>query len=123
MPASKEREVCIHVSQDYLGHTISADGLHPSRAIVDAPAPYNVSQLRSFLGMVNYYGKFLHQLSSLLSPLYKFLQQKTKWHCGREQQEAFTQVKELLTSFVHFDSKKLALSCDACPYGIVAHHG
>ena len=43
----------------YLGHTISADGLKPSesktRAIVDAPLPQNVSQLRSFLGMVNYY--------------------------------------------------------------------
>ena len=68
----------------YLGHTISSQGLHPSpdkvRAIVEAPAPRNVSQLRSFLGMVNYYGKFLNQLSSLLAPLYHLLQQKTKWH-------------------------------------------
>ena len=51
---------------EYLGHTISADGLKPSesktRAIVDAPQPQNVSQLRSFLGMVNYYGKFLPKI-------------------------------------------------------------
>lgn len=113
---------------EYLGHTISANGLHPSqdkvRAIVDAPVPHNVSQLRSFLGMVNYYGKFLNQLSSLLAPLYKLLQQKTRWHWGQQQQDAFKRVKHLLTSsqlLVHFDpEKELILSCDASPYGVGA---
>ena len=113
---------------EYLGHTISSQGLHPSpdkvRAIVEAPAPRNVSQLRSFLGMVNYYGKFLNQLSSLLAPLYHLLQQKTKWHWGTNQQKAFSEVKKLLTSsqvLAHYDPKKnLLISCDASPYGIGA---
>ena len=43
---------------EYLGHTISAEELQPItekvRAIVEAPAPQNVSQLRSFLGLVFY---------------------------------------------------------------------
>lgn len=43
------------------------------RAIAEAPAPQDVSQLRSFLGMVNYYSKFLPNLSSTLSPLYRLL--------------------------------------------------
>ena len=47
-------------SVECLGHSISAEGLHPTkekiRAILDAPAPQNVTQLRSFLGLVNYYG-------------------------------------------------------------------
>ena len=42
---------------DYLGHTISAKGLHISEAkvqgIVEALAPYDVAELRSFLGLVN----------------------------------------------------------------------
>ena len=113
---------------EYLGHTILSQGLHPSpdkvRAIVEAPAPHNVSQLRSFVGMVNYYGKFLNHLSSLLAPLYYLLQQKTKWHWGTKQQKAFPEVKELLTSsqvLAHYDpEKELLLSCDASPYGIGA---
>ena len=88
------------------------------------PTPCNVSQLHSFLGMVNYYGKFLHQLSTLLAPLYQLLQQKSRWHWGKEQQDAFTEVKQQLTSselLMHFNPKeKLLLSCDASPYGIGA---
>ena len=65
-------------SVEYLGHNISADGLRPTqekvRAIADAPAPRNVTQLRSFLGLVNYYGKFLPNLSSTLAPLHRLLQ-------------------------------------------------
>ena len=48
-------------SIDYLGHRISADG--KVRAISEAPAPPNVIQLRSFLGVVSYYSKFLPNLS------------------------------------------------------------
>ena len=50
-------------SIEYLGHTISASGLQPTkekvRAIVEAPVPQNVSQLKSFLGLLNYYAKLL----------------------------------------------------------------
>ena len=46
-------------SVEYLGHCISADGIRPfperKRAVIEAPAPQNLEQLRSFLGFVNYY--------------------------------------------------------------------
>lgn len=62
---------------EYLGHIISEEGLHTSdtkmEAICQAPTPKNVSQLRSFLGLVNYYGKFLPDLATILAPLYKLL--------------------------------------------------
>ena len=49
----------LHAREKYLEHTISADGLQLSKsktkAIIDASQPQNVSQLRSFLGMINYY--------------------------------------------------------------------
>ena len=68
-------------SIDYLGHRISADGLQPTkekvRAISEAPAPLNVTQLRSFLGVVNYYSKFLPNLSTMLVPFYKLLRKQT----------------------------------------------
>ena len=115
-------------SVEYLGHKVSAAGLQPTdakvKAIKEAPAPMNVSQLKSFLGLVNYYGKFLPNLSSVLSPLYRLLQSSTKWSWGAEQATAFQKVKSMLTSdsiLVHFDpDKELLLSCDASPYGVGA---
>ena len=56
---------------DYLGHMINAEDLRTSDSkvagIVKAPAPRNVSELRSFLGLVNYYGKFLPDLANTLT--------------------------------------------------------
>ena len=70
-------------SIDYLGHRISADGLQPTkekvRAISEDPSPQNITQLRSFLGVIDYYSKFLPNLSTMLAPLYRLLQKQTKW--------------------------------------------
>nr|XP_055046280.1 LOW QUALITY PROTEIN: uncharacterized protein K02A2.6-like [Misgurnus anguillicaudatus] len=115
-------------SVTYLGHQISAQGLCPVpekvRAIRDAPKPTNVSKLKSFLGMVTYYGKFLPVLSTVLAPLYQLLHHDYRWKWGAEQTAAFNKVKDLLQSarvLVHFDpEKELAVSCDASPYGIGA---
>ena len=71
-------------SVEYLGHKITADGLQPTeekvRAIKEAPPPTNVSQLRSFLGLVNYYSKFLPNLANTLAPLYSLLQKTSNGH-------------------------------------------
>ena len=68
-------------SVDYVGHTISANGLHTSKAkveaILKAPALRNMGELSSFLGLMNYYGKFPPDLATTLSPLFELLQ-KTK---------------------------------------------
>ena len=72
-------------SVDYLGYTISSEGLQPTRkkirAIKDAPTSTtcNLAQLRSFLGFGNYYGKFLPQLTTTLSPLYSLLHRDHRW--------------------------------------------
>ena len=113
---------------EYLGHKILANGLQPTtekvQAIVQAPQPTNVTQLKSFLGMINYYGKFLPNLSTRLAPLYKLLQKQSRWRWRLEQEEAFGKAKNLLTSssvLVHYDpTKPLVLACDASPYGLGA---
>eukprot|EP00731_Ephydatia_muelleri_P000397 Em0001g397a len=113
-------------SLEYLGYHISGEGISPTkekrRAIVDAPVPEDISQLKSFLGLVNYYSKFLPCLADTLAPLYKLLTKHQPWSWGADQAAAFQKAKFQLTSdvlLVHFDpSKKIALSCDASPYGI-----
>ena len=46
---------------EYLGYAIDEEGLHPTeekvKAIKEAPTPKNVTELRSFLGIINYYGR------------------------------------------------------------------
>ena len=60
-----KREKCYFMlpSVKYLGFKISAEGLQPTaekiKAVQDAPPPKDISQLKAFLGLVNYYGKFL----------------------------------------------------------------
>ena len=106
---------------EYLGHVISEKGIRPTeektKAIVNAPTPQNVTQLKSFLGLLNYYGKFLPHLASMLAPLYTLLKKGTPWHWGKEQNQAFRTAKEHLISakvLTHFDpGKKLLLACDA----------
>ena len=94
------------------------------KAIVDAPDPKNLSELRSFLGMVTYYGKFLPNLATMLAPLYQLLQRAKAWHWGPKQKKAFCHVKDLLMSnrvLTHFDDQlPLILECDASPYGLGA---
>ena len=111
-----------------MGHFISEKGLQPTddriRVIRDAPVPQNVTQLCSFLGMVNYYGKFLKDVSSKLSPLYHLLHKKATWKWGPEETRAVELVKnQLIKAPVlvnHDPTKRLSLSTDASPYGVGA---
>ena len=113
---------------EYLGHWISKQGLQLSgskiKAIANAPAPTNVGQLRAFLGLANYYSRFLPNLADVLAPLYQLLQKDSKWVWEAAQEEAFTSVKTLLRSpglLVHYNQKlPLLLSCDASPYEVGA---
>ena len=65
-------------SVEYFGHRINKDGISalPNKvdAIVSAPHPTNVQELRSFLGLLNYYGKFIRNLATILHPLNQLLQ-------------------------------------------------
>ncbi|XP_054723056.1 uncharacterized protein K02A2.6-like [Uloborus diversus] len=115
-------------SVEYLGHRIDKDGLHPVEskveAIACAPDPRNVDELRSFIGLITYYAKFLPNMATLLAPLYELLKEKQAWEWGATQKEAFTKVKETLRSsslLMHFDNaKEVVLACDASPYGLGA---
>ena len=92
--------------------------------IKDAPIPKDVTQLRAFLGMLNYYHRFLPDAATNLEPLHDLLRKGRAWKWNREQQEAFEEAKNLLQSadlLVHFNPDlKLILASDASNYGIGA---
>jgi hypothetical protein len=111
-----------------LGYRVDKEGLHPLshkiEPILKAPVPNNVAELQSFIGMINYYARFISNHASRLSPLYRLLHQDVKWSWGPQETKAFEDAKEALASFkvlVHYDpSKPLVISCDASPVGVGA---
>ncbi len=115
-------------SVEYLGHVIDAKGLHtsPSKitAIVDARPPQNVSQLRSFPGLLDYCGCFIPNIASLLQPLHELLRQDKTWKWTASCQETFQKSQDVLTAsevLTHFNPTfLLQLACDVSPYGVGA---
>nr|XP_024658736.1 uncharacterized protein K02A2.6-like [Maylandia zebra] len=125
-----KQEKCLFFQEsvEYLGHIIDAAGLHKSpekvRAVMEAPAPADVSQLRSFLGMLNYYGRFIPDLATVLKPLNELLSKEKKWQWTSACESAFQKAKERLASpkiLTHYNPElPLRLACDASPYGVGA---
>lgn len=77
------REKCAFFQEqiEYLGHRITKDGLMKTedkvRAISMAPRPKNVTEVRSFVGLVSYYSKFVENLADKLKPIYNLLKKNT----------------------------------------------
>ena len=115
-------------SVTYLGYRIDTEGLHPVKekveAVQKAPKPHNVSELKSYLGLLSYYSRFLPNRSSTLAPLYQRLQKNVPWRWTSKERQAFQLSKQLLLSsqvLAHFDPEmEIVLACDASAYGIGA---
>lgn len=113
-------------SLPYLGHIISDKGLLPNpdkvATIQKAEVPKNVTQLKAFLGLINYYGKFLRNLSSTLNPLYRLLKKDVKFVWDKTCDKAFVSCKDQLLKadfLVLYDPKLPIVVCaDASSYGL-----
>ncbi|XP_048485025.1 uncharacterized protein K02A2.6-like [Plutella xylostella] len=115
-------------SVTYLGYKIDKFGLHTDakkiEAIVAAPPPTNVTQLKSFMGLVNFYSKFCVNMSDILKPMYDLLKKNSKWKWTSDCDTAFNKIKKVLSSspvLAHYDpSLELILSVDSSAYGLGA---
>ena len=91
---------------------LSAKGIRPMlsnlEAVKKAPVPTNVSELKAFLGMVNY-RNFIPNASTIIEPLHQLLRKEAKWEWSKAQEEAFRGLKEALCSatvLTHYDQNK-----------------
>ena len=134
----KLKEAGIHLNKDkcfflqesvvYLGYKIDKNGIHPLaekvEAVKNAPEPKNITELKSYLGLLTYYSRFLPRMATMLAQLYRLLQAKIPWNWTQKEKMAFENSKNLLLSakvLVHFDpNKELILACDASSYGVGA---
>ncbi|XP_062556963.1 uncharacterized protein K02A2.6-like [Armigeres subalbatus] len=112
----------------YLAHIVDENGLRPDQskveAIVKMPPPKDVTTLRSFLGAVNFYAKFVPEMHQLGRPLDALLKKDAKFVWNSECQKSFRCFKEVLQSnllLTHYDpSLDIIVAADALQSGIGA---
>ncbi|XP_055527930.1 uncharacterized protein K02A2.6-like [Wyeomyia smithii] len=112
----------------YLGQLLDTEGVRPDpdkvKAIVNMPPPHDVPTLRSYLGAINYYGKYIREMRTLRQPLDELLKESTSFQWTDTQQRSFDRFKEILQSplmLTHYNPRlQIIVSADASNVGIGA---
>ena len=85
---------------EYLGYVLSPEGRRPSprlvSAVVNAPKPENIRQLRGFLGLFTFYAQFLPNMSTILHPLNSLTRIGVQYQWDEKCTEAFNAAKQVL---------------------------
>ncbi|XP_015435727.1 PREDICTED: uncharacterized protein LOC107191251 [Dufourea novaeangliae] len=110
---------------EYLGREISGEGIRPGsgkiKALLEAPVPINVKQVRQFMGLASYFRKFVPEFASRASCITKLLRQNQPWCWGPSQENARNYILDKLSSkplLIIFDPKReTELHTDASSIG------
>jgi len=85
---------------EFLGVVIGPKGVEMQKEKVEGvlnwPAPRNIKEVQKFLGLANYYRRFIKNFARIVAPLHVLVRKEQKWKWEKEQKEAF---KELKTGF------------------------
>ena len=83
-----------------LRHLMSEEGLQPDQRLLDSireiQPPTTVSQVRSFLGLVNYYHRFIKGFSNIVAPLNRLLEKNKLFEWTAKCAEAYEKLKAVL---------------------------
>ena len=111
-----------------MGHVMDAERLHAKSdkidAIVNVPKPQNIQELQSLLSLINYYGKFIPNLATILQPLNNLLRSDVRWMWSIRCDEAVNSARQALVSskvLIHYHpALPIVLATDVSQYGIGA---
>ncbi|XP_055918925.1 uncharacterized protein K02A2.6-like [Eupeodes corollae] len=116
-----KEEIC------YLGQIINKTGIRKNpgvKAVLKADPPRNVKQVQAFSGLVNYYGRYIPNVSMVMAPIYNLLKLGASFVWTKECQAAFDEIKSIIASdkvLVHYHPEwEVVLECDASDEGIAA---
>ncbi|GBG91020.1 hypothetical protein CBR_g51679 [Chara braunii] len=112
----------------YLGHVLDGDGIKPEdnkiATIRDWLTPHTLTKLRSFLGLANYYRKFVRNFSTIVAPLRRLLKKEAIWQSDKDCTPALKKLKRALIEYPVFKvadpSFPFVVTTDASQYGIGA---
>ena len=113
-------------SVHWLGHLINNKGIAVDDRKVDTiikiQAPENITQVQSFLGLVNYYWQHLPNLAQVALPLTELTKQTTVWKWGDREEDAFKKIKAMITTApvlrIANTAKPFFVSCDTSEQAI-----
>lgn len=110
----------------FLGHVISAKGIHVDPAKIEAVKSWNSpktpSEIRSFLGLAGYYRRFIENFSKIASPMTKLTQKNEPFVWSSEQEDAFQLLKQRLCDApilsLPVGTENFVVYCDASHKGL-----
>ena len=123
------REKCVFAQPmvEYLGHLLSKNGVAKGTkvdAVKQMPRPQDVASVKSFLGSIQFYSKFILNLSTITEPLHLLTKCNVPWSWTTTQESAFKNLKHILSRedvLAHFNpNQEIGISCDASEVGIGA---
>jgi hypothetical protein len=110
----------------YLGHVISLEGIavdpEKIRAIMEWLIPKDVVDIRSFMGIIGYYCRFIEGFSKIAYPITSLQKKGTKFNWSQKCQDIFNKLKELLMTApilkVAYPDKDFTVCVDASKEGL-----
>ena len=116
---------------EFLGFVIGINGVRMDPTKVEAvaawPMPRSPHDVRMFLGLANFYPRFIKDFSQLAAPLNRLLKKEhmaRKFNWSREAKAAFEQLKTAFTTapiLMHFDpEQRTILEADASTHALGA---
>ena len=110
---------------EWLGFKLTNSGISPINSkvqgITEKLRPTNLKELRSFLGAVNQFNKFIPDFASTCFPFRSILKKDAVWNWTPEHEKAFMKVnseKKQVAELTHFKrNKPLRIICDASKQG------
>jgi len=87
---------------EFLGVVIGPRGVEMQKEKVEGvlnwPAPRNVKEVQKFLGLANYYRRFIKDFAKIAAPLHVLVRKEQKWKWEKEQEKVFGKLKEVFTT-------------------------
>jgi len=113
---------------EFLGHIIGKNGIRMDprkvQSVLEWPTPENLKDLQAFLGLANYYRRFIKSYSTIVTPLLRFTKKDVPFQWDEPAQKAFDALKEKFTTapvLMVFDpTKPIYIETDASDYALGA---
>ena len=87
---------------EFLGIVIGPKGVEIQKEKIEEvlswPAPRNIKEVQKFLGLTNYYRRFIKNFARIAAPLYMLVRKEQKWKWEKEQKKAFERLKAVFTT-------------------------